>query len=203
VGRTPLWFGVSRRGFGVARLIGRRRWPHYRRGWNKPAPRRAWVGCGTPPPRRTVLLAENRLNEGAGFLQQAIRIAQAPTSKITRIAAPSAISPGCGASKAGAPKPRARRPGLWLVYRRLRYRRPEGGEGATRSVGVRLLIRVVPNDRSPANTSIRPLGREGPFQVEGLNRSAVIGSKTWSSGKQASCLEIEGLRTSPKTGAPQ
>src|SRR6516162_882743 len=31
---------------------------------------------------------------------------------------------------------------------------------------------------------------------------AVIGGKTWSSGEQASCLEIEGLRTSPKTGAP-
>src|SRR6516165_12389705 len=35
-----------------------------------------------------------------------------------------------------------------------------------------------------------------------LNRFAVIGGKTWSSGKQASCLEIEGSRTSPKTGAP-
>ncbi len=36
------------------------------------------------------------------------------------------------------------------------------------------------------------------------NRSAVIGGKTrgfGSSGKQASCLEIEGPKTSPKTGA--
>src|SRR6516165_3119228 len=37
------------------------------------------------------------------------------------------------------------------------------------------------------------------------NRSAVIGGKTrgfGSSGKQASCLEIEGPKTLPKTGAP-
>src|SRR6201984_3755393 len=34
------------------------------------------------------------------------------------------------------------------------------------------------------------------------NRFAVIGGKRWSSGKQASCLEIEGPTPPPKRGAP-
>src|SRR5436305_13305823 len=45
-------------------------------------------------------------------------------------------------------------------------------------------------------------GREAPMDETAL---AVIGGKTrglGSSGKQASCLDIEGPRTSPKTGAP-
>src|SRR5690242_12012106 len=45
-------------------------------------------------------------------------------------------------------------------------------------------------------------GRDAPKDETAL---AVIGGKTrglGSSGKQASCLEIEGLKTAPKTGAP-
>ena len=52
----------------------------------------------------TVLLAENKLSESEASLQQAIRIAQAQQAK-SWSCAPSAISPGCGARKAGAPKP--------------------------------------------------------------------------------------------------
>ena len=52
----------------------------------------------------TVLLAENKLDEGEASLQQAIRIAQAQQAKSLELRA-AAISPGCGASRAGAPKP--------------------------------------------------------------------------------------------------
>ena len=52
----------------------------------------------------TVLLAENKLDEGQASLQQAIRIAQAQQAKSLELRA-AAISPGCGASRAGAPKP--------------------------------------------------------------------------------------------------
>src|SRR5204862_1050308 len=47
--------------------------------------------------------------------------------------------------------------------------------------------------------------RQRPLRVDGLNRSRgnLWREESWeSSRKRASCLEIEGPRTSPKTGAP-
>ena len=52
----------------------------------------------------TVLVAENKLDEGYAALQQAIRIAQAQQAKSLELRA-ATISRGCGANRAGARKP--------------------------------------------------------------------------------------------------
>src|SRR5712671_4376295 len=55
---------------------------------------------------------------------------------------------------------------------------------------------------TPSFAGARANGEVAPKDETAL---AVIGGRTrglGSSGKQASCLEIEGPRTSPKTGAP-
>src|SRR5437762_2057750 len=74
-----------------------------------------------------------------------------------------------------------------------------GSKGVTqrKNKGVRFDPLVDPRKRGRNGD-----GRNAPMDETAL---AVIGGKTrglGSSGKQASCLEIEGPRTSPKTGAP-
>ena len=84
----------------------------------------------------TVLLAENKLDEGQPSLQQAIRIAQAQQAKSLELRAADEPRPVLGRT---GPARRSVRPagtGLRLVHRGLRYCRFAGGEGAARSVGV-------------------------------------------------------------------
>ena len=84
----------------------------------------------------TVLLAENKLDEGQASLQQAIRIAQAQQAKSLELRAADESRPAVGRAGPARRSPRSPRPGLWLVHRGLRHRRSERGKGAARPVGV-------------------------------------------------------------------
>ena len=84
----------------------------------------------------TVLLAENKLDEGQASLQQAIRIAQAQQAKSLELRAADEPRPAVGRAGPARRSPRSSRPGLWLVHRGLRHRRSERGKGAARPVGV-------------------------------------------------------------------
>ena len=81
-----------------------------------------------------VLFAENSLDEGQASFQQALRIAQAQQAKSLELRPRSRLAVG----RAGPPRrsPRPPHPGLRLVHRGLRHRRPERRKGAARRIGV-------------------------------------------------------------------
>jgi hypothetical protein len=72
----------------------------------------------------TVLLAETKLDEAQASLEHVIRIAQAQQAKSLELRTPPAISPGCGATKAGG-APKAANCSQWFtaVYRGVQHRR--------------------------------------------------------------------------------
>ena len=84
----------------------------------------------------TVLLAENKLDEGQASLQQAIRIAQAQQAKSLELRAAREPRPAVGRAGPARRSPRSPRPGLRLVHRGLRHRRSERGKGAARRTDV-------------------------------------------------------------------
>jgi len=80
----------------------------------------------------TVLLAENKLDEGQASLQQAIRIAQAQHAKSLELRAARDLARLWGEQGRRADA----RDLLQLVHRGVRHRRPERGKGAARRAGV-------------------------------------------------------------------
>jgi hypothetical protein len=87
----------------------------------------------------TVLLAGNELDEGQASFQQAIRVAHAQQAKSLELRAAPA-SRGCGASRAGGPKPATFSRLSTAGLPRVRHRRSEGSKGAARPVGVNCCV---------------------------------------------------------------
>jgi hypothetical protein len=84
----------------------------------------------------TVLLAENKLDEGQSSLQQAIRIAQAQQAKSLELRAATSLARLWGEQGRRGEARDLLAPGLWLVHRGLRHRRSERGKGSARPVGM-------------------------------------------------------------------
>jgi class 3 adenylate cyclase len=101
---APLWFGVPRRGFGVARRSGGGAGRTTGRAGNSSHHRRARVGCGAPA--SPGLCYSPKISSTRARLPFSTRSAsRKPNKQSHSNCAPPAISPGCGASKVGAPKP--------------------------------------------------------------------------------------------------
>ena len=84
----------------------------------------------------TVLLAENKLDEGQASLAASDPHRPSPTSEIAGIARRPRSRPAVGRAGPARRSPRPPRPGLRLVHRGLRHRRSERGKGAARRAGV-------------------------------------------------------------------
>ena len=100
-----LWFGVPGRGFGAARRSGGGTGRIAGGIGNSGRHRRAYVGCGTAPPYRDCAARRKQARRGPGLPAASDPHRPSPTSEIAGIARRPRASPGCGASRAGAPKP--------------------------------------------------------------------------------------------------
>ena len=100
-----LWFGVPGRGLGPAWRSGGGTGRIAGGIGNSGRHRRAYVGCGTAPPYRDCAARRKQARRGPGLPSASDPHRASPTSEIAGIARRPRVSPGCGASRAGAPKP--------------------------------------------------------------------------------------------------